>query len=631
MSIDITGFKNIKEKPINVIKVKRPKKPVIKPENIEKLGDEKLAEVTGNFNVNIKHDDILLARDLFKNKLNGSLEENAKELENINWGGFDVEKLVDVLYALSISATDSNDYYYQRVVSKRIFRALLNNESMDITILFSRQSGKTELCARTGVTCCAVFPALAKLFPDKLDIYKKGFWLGIYAPSGEQALTMYYRMKEMAAKKSAESVFNDPDIQADLDKRSGAKWSNGSFFHAQSASPRSNSIESKTYHMIFLDECQDMDSSVIEKSLLPMLAWNNGLAVLSGTVNDKVSYFYTQILKNKELSILLPEEKKLHFEFNYKEVIKHNPRYKKHIDTVILKHGEDSPFFKMSYALEWSQLKQSTFTPEDLKKYMMHPNRGLKKFGARGRFVAGIDLASKMNSSVVTVLEVENTELVFEDGYKDIVYTVAICDWLELKDMPYQQQRYAIYDFLNNYNVLEAVVIDATGAGDPVFEQITQEWDTTAILQPFIFTASTKDRLAKIFDEFFYSNRIILPANDEARKTFRWQSFYLQFLNLTRVIYNTYSYYEKGGSYKKARDDYFDSLCLALYGVKNILEKNAEIEVLDSNFKDFNYIKRSTYNNMEELRALARKGLYVPYSVRKLNRRRRGPEFFEED
>jgi hypothetical protein len=968
MSVQVSKLKPIKEE--NIIKVNRPRKLIITPRQAEegKVSDERIAKVSGEFSVNIKHDDIILAQSMFNNKLRGTLEENAKELENINWGGYDVEKIVDALYAISISLSDGMDIPYQRMITKRIFRALLLNESNPITVLLARQAGKclargtlvmmfdgsskkvediqigdllmgddstprkvlslasgkeemykikpkgkyaesytvnkshilslydkgrnkiidmplvnalqnkkkleqstllgykvavdfsgrelpldpyflgiwlgdgsnydtkitisdpeildyvhkiadsynlhvlvdeqyekygtyrlssgrdvsfnpikntlnryelfrnkhipheyktssksqrkqllaglidsdghiskipgkenvcdlifvnktlaediqwlarslgfrcslspckkgikdlnfegtyyrlnmygdfseipmkverkkvknaklfhdptkygisieeegigeyfgfeidgnkrfllsdftvthnTEVSGRTGVTCCGVMPALARIFPEQLSMYDKGFWIGVYAPSGEQADTLYRRMKAMAARESASAVFNDPDIAADLDKRSGARWSNNSFIHAQSASPRS-SIEGKTLHLCLIDECQDMDANVLEKSIFPMMAWTNGLPVMTGTVNDKISYYYQQIVRNKDMGLVLPADRQLHFQFDYKEVIKYNPRYAKHIETEKIKNGEDSLFFKMSYGLEWPHMKSNTFTPQDLQRYSLVRERELKTYGT-GRFVAGIDLASKRASTVVTVLEIEETQMLFSDGIREAVHSVAICDWLELTGMPYQDQRDSINSFLAGYEGLEAVVVDTTGVGDPVMEQMESEWNLNARLLPFIFSSSTKDKLAKIFDEFFYSNRLIIPSDDHARRTARWQSFYLQFLSLTKVQLNNFSYYAKQVENKKARDDYFDSLCLALYGVKNSLEFGSGVEVLPYQLKALNSNRGAGrgYSNIDDLRKAARSGNHIPL-VERNKKYRRIPKILED-
>lgn len=774
--MQVSKLKPIKEE--NIIKVNRPRKLIITPRQAEegKVSDERIAKVSGEFSVNIKHDDIILAQSMFNNKLRGTLEENAKELENINWGGYDVEKIVDALYAISISLSDGMDIPYQRMITKRIFRALLLNESNPITVLLARQAGKclakgtlvmmfdrsskkvediqvgdlimgddgsqrrilslasgkedmyevvpesgsgakpytvnfshilslynihsgevvdmdvanciacglgrdnaslygyrvskdfkdkipykisinkvgigdyygftidgnkrfllsdftvthnTEVSGRTGVTCCGVMPALARIFPEQLSMYDKGFWIGVYAPSGEQADTLYRRMKAMAARESASAVFNDPDIAADLDKRSGARWSNNSFIHAQSASPRS-SIEGKTLHLCLIDECQDMDANVLEKSIFPMMAWTNGLPVMTGTVNDKISYYYQQIVRNKDMGLVLPADRQLHFQFDYKEVIKYNPRYAKHIETEKIKNGEDSLFFKMSYGLEWPHMKSNTFTPQDLQRYSLVRERELKTYGT-GRFVAGIDLASKRASTVVTVLEIEETQMLFSDGIREAVHSVAICDWLELTGMPYQDQRDSINSFLAGYEGLEAVVVDTTGVGDPVMEQMESEWNLNARLLPFIFSSSTKDKLAKIFDEFFYSNRLIIPSDDHARRTARWQSFYLQFLSLTKVQLNNFSYYAKQVENKKARDDYFDSLCLALYGVKNSLEFGSGVEVLPYQLKALNSNRGAGrgYSNIDDLRKAARSGNHIPL-VERNKKYRRIPKILED-
>ena len=81
-----------------------------------------------------------------------------------------------------------------------------------------------------------ILPLLAKLFPDyePLQNYANGLWVGIFAPSGEQAATTFGRTKTQLRAK-CEMILADDDIDLDLKTVSSyIGLSNGSFCTAMS-------------------------------------------------------------------------------------------------------------------------------------------------------------------------------------------------------------------------------------------------------------------------------------------------------------------------------------------------------------------------------------------------------------
>lgn len=493
--------------------------------------------------------------------------------------------------------------------------------------------------AKVVVTLCTLLPALAKVFPEQLGIYKKGFWVGVFAPVGEQATTLYDRIKDMAHSQEAQMIYEDPDISVEINRKGGCRWDSGSRVYMRSASTKAK-IESLSLHMAILDEAQEADRVVVNKSIRPMLAWNNGLMIMAGTSSKEPGVLYEQVQKNMQMDLILPKREQLHFQYIDDDVIKYNPRYKQHCQTQKSEIGEFSPEYQMSYKLKWMFESDKPFTEESIKMHIMRFDREFVRETTRP-VVIGIDLASKRMSSVVTAVEIVNVENIYDDDgiNKKSICTAIVCDWLEIKETPYPQQRPAMKSFIDRYENIVGIYVDATGAGDPVFSQMKEEWEQYEnVLNSFIFSGKGKSDLAKTFDDFFFSDRLVIPSTKMARKSKKWQNFFLQLLHLRTVVKDGYSYYSRNDKIPTSRDDYVDSVMLALHGVVEVLKKAEQgVGEVSNNpyFQKSNPNKRSdfgktTFPGIEKIREAVRNGTYVPPNQRGMKSTRKQPKIYRK-
>lgn len=607
-----------KEKPDLVIKIGRPRKNTNRNGSTPDMsgGPEKGNAAVAAATDPRKHAD----RDLMNREVHASEEipahlrstEEAEEaVKHIDWKGFNVEKIVNLMCQLAPVLTGIELLPYQLPVMARTFRSILLNDGATISLLMARQSGKSETMAGIIVTCCVILPALARIFPEQLGIYAKGFWVGIYAPTGEQATTLYNRVYMRARGEMAQSVYEDPEVDTGLEKH-GCRWKNGSFVFMQSASTKSQ-IESKSFHLIAVDEAQNVDELVMSKSIEPMVAWTNGTIVMLGTTSEHPCYFYDVISRNRADKMALPPEKHNHFEHHYEEVLKYNVRYQKHIENMLKKHGLHSRYFQMSYCLRWYFEEGLAVSDADLKTHAMHIRVGLTRY-TDAPVVVGIDLARKRNASVVTVGQLMRTEILYdEDGMQReverLVY-VKVCDWLEIETATYPDQRAMMKSFLEPYTNIRYICVDSTGAGDAVFQEMCAEWSFTHNMEAFIFSPKSKNYLMTLFYEFLWKNRIIIPSTDEVRSLAKWQRFYLQMVNLEKVTRHGYTYLTKGHR-ENSRDDYADSLFLMLHAARMSIQHNGSIEVNDGGiFTGTARQPQSKYRGLEGIRAAVRDGTY---------------------
>lgn len=612
LDIEVDVSKQVEaEKPDLVVRLPRPRKYDGAPNTQSSEIIEKVSDPAYNATPQELYEHSQLTDDQAAAFASGDTDAIDEAMQTVDWGDYDVEKLVTALYTISEILTGIQLMPYQVPFVKRLYRSILLNDGETLTGLWSRQSGKSEATACAVVTLCVLMPALAKIFPEQLGTYRSGFWVGVYAPTGEQAHTLYSRILTRARSESASAIYEDPGISTSLEKY-GARWTNGSFVFEQSASPQS-SIESKTYHLIITDETQGLVEYMVSKSLEPMLAWSNGTLVHIGTTSENPCLFYDVIQKNRSMDINKPEKLRNHYEYDYEEIMRHNPRYKRHIEGQLKKHGVHSRFFQMSYCLRWFFEDGLAVSDRDLKDFTMHIPVDLTRYSS-APCVVGIDLAKKHNGSVVTVGQIMSTEMIYEDDEEasqgERISVVKLCDWLELEKIPYPQQRKMMKSFLEPYTDIRWITVDATGAGDPVFDEMCAEWNFTYNMEPFIFSPKSKNYLMNVFYEFLWKQRLLVPNVSAARKMARWQNFYLQMTSLERVTSHGYTYLARGHR-ENCRDDYADSLFLMLHAA-NMASKNTSIAEVGEHENLFRRERHTPQRGFEAIRRSVRNGTYHP-------------------
>lgn len=124
----------------------------------------------------------------------------------------------------------------------------------------------TETVADVIATLMILLPRLATRFPTWLEQFKGGVMVGCFAPVEEQAQTLFARITQRLSSERAIEIMAEPDINDEPE--GGGKLLSlkncKSFVRLQTAHERAN-IESKTYHIIVIDEAQRADERVVRK------------------------------------------------------------------------------------------------------------------------------------------------------------------------------------------------------------------------------------------------------------------------------------------------------------------------------------------------------------------------------
>ena len=464
-----------------------------------------------------------------------------------------IDKMLDFLKVL----VGHDLHPYQKPLARRIMESVIINDGEEITALASRQSGKSETVADTVVTLMILLPRLAKLFPDLLGKFKDGLWVGLFAPVESQAETLFGRVVTRMTSERALEILSDVEIDDKPTRVGGVtrqiKLKNsGSTVTMMTANPRAK-IESKSFHLVVIDECQEADDFVVSKSISPMLAYYAGTMVKTGTPTTSKNNFYRAIQLNRRRQTGRGARQN-HFQWDWRDVIKFNPNYERFIKKEMLRIGEDSDEFQMSYNCKWL-LERGMFVTSSVMDDLGDVSSELVKSWHKTPCIVGIDPARKTDSTVVTVVWVD-WDRPDEFGY----YDHRVLNWLELQGDDWEEQYFQIVNFLENYDVL-AVGVDANGVGDAVAQRLKLLLPRAEVMS-LTSSPSEQSKRWKHLQALIQRKRISWPAHAKTRRLRTWKRFYQQMVD-AEVQYKGPNFLVAAPDETYAHDDFVDSLAIA--------------------------------------------------------------------
>lgn len=445
---------------------------------------------------------------------------------------------------------------YQLEVSERLIDSVVTGDQAQITLLQARQSGKTETIACTIVALMILMPRLADAFPDRFGHMRRGFLVGVFAPTEEQAKTMWDRIKERFSSELMAEVLEDVEIQDQLindGPRTVVLQRCKSLCRVQTAHPKAN-IESKTYHLISVDEAQDADDGKVRKSIHPMLAFTGGTIVKSGSASTRKGDFFSSIQKNRRRQVKR-SSKVYHFEYDWRYCARYNRRYRNYIAEERGRIGEDSDEFKLSYDCTWL-LERGMFTTQEQIDALGDVTMEIQKKWHWSPLVAGLDLGRKQDSTVLTVVWVDWTRPDPDTGY----YDHRVLNWLEIKGDQWEEQYNQIIAFLRNYSVT-TLGVDGQGGGDVVADRLTRLLPHINVVQVGSNVGDQSPRWSHLM-ALMSRGLVSWPAHSRSKRTKTWKRFEQQMRDLEKE-YKGRFLLAAAPDQSDAHDDYPDSLAIA--------------------------------------------------------------------
>lgn len=482
-----------------------------------------------------------------------------------------VERIVDKMMQFLVVLVGHDLHPYQKPLARRVMESVIVNDGAEITALAARQSGKSETIADTVATLMVLLPRLAKIYPDLLGRFKDGIWVGLFAPTEGQAETLFGRTVNRLTSERALEIFNDPEIDDSAARIGGVTKTiklkkSGSTMTMMTANPRAK-IESKSFHLIVIDECQEADDFVVDKSIAPMMAYYAGTMVKTGTPTTSKNNFYRSIQLNKRRQTGR-KARQNHYQWDWREVEKVNENYGKHIRKEMLRIGEDSDEFQMSYNCKWL-LERGMFVTSNALDELGDTSQELVKMWHQTPVIVGIDPARKMDSTVVTVIFVD-WERPDEFGY----YDHKILNWLEIQGDDWEEQYYQIVNFLQNYDVL-AVGVDGNGVGDAVAQRLKILLSRSEVIS-VTSSQSEQSKRFKHLQALIQRGALTYPAHAKTRRLNVWKKFYQQMTD-AEVNFKGPNFIVSAPDEAYAHDDFVDSLAIGCSLTQELTMPNVEV------------------------------------------------------
>lgn len=461
-------------------------------------------------------------------------------------------------------------YSYQNEVADRIFFSLLYGDGEEITVESSRQAGKSEVLADVAATAMVILPILAATFPDDPEIrkFKHGVMIGIFAPTDDQAETIFSRVTMRLNSEHAKSFLGVMGITEEV-RSSGnlLEMVSGSFARRQTAHPKAK-IESKTYHLIIIDEAQDADSETVRRRIHPMLTAVAGSILKVGTPGAHKSDYYEAILRNKRRR--KTNTKKNHFAYDWRRASKENPFYAKSIKREKDRLGEDSDEFQMSYNLKWL-LDRGMFITEERLEQLADTTMPLVRDYTDSPIVIGVDVARQHDSTVATAVWVD-----WDHPDEFGLYNHRVLNWLELHGENWESQYRQICEFASHYYVMR-LGVDAQGMGGPVAERLATLMPNIEVLAMPMNPVDQTERWTHLM-QLIQRGLLGWPAAPSVKSTLMYHRFYQQLSEVEKEYKGKYLLVGAPKGEKNSHDDYIDSLALACALTKDFGQESEVVE-----------------------------------------------------
>ena len=528
--------------------------------------------------------------DLKKIKATNFLERNITPKDRLV-----INKMSEKILVLASHISGKKFYDYQIECALRMIESVLLHDGSVISILMSRQSGKTEILSNVVAALKIALPYLCKKYPDNYLLnledengnyrgYRDGFRAGIYAPRLDQASIMFDRIKSIFDSDRIKPILEEFGLVVPVNNGRQTRLSNGSRLLCESASEQSK-IEGETHNLLILEEAQDISDKQVRKSLHPMVAATGGTIVKIGTASFKKCDFYETIRHNKRMEMV--SGTKNNFFYPYQVCKQFNSIYAVQVEKDKLYLGENSDEFRTAYCGEWIFERGMFVSDQQLYATEVSLTSGLFSetmiFGLPNNLpqysvVMGIDWGSSNDSTVVTLMAVDWKNPLESGYYTDAKgehsythYRKHVLGWIEYQGDDYETQFNEIYTFIENHwtNGLAKIIMDSNTCGKPMFDRFSSVFRGRKIqVEEFNFNAALKSDGYKAFAQDLSGRRITFPAGPRSRKTPEFNRFVTQMLDLQKEYKNGRMHVAHPDS-SGARDDYPDSTMLANWGANN--------------------------------------------------------------
>jgi len=313
-------------------------------------------------------------------------------------------------------------------------------------------------------------------------------------------------------------------------------------------------IIGESFEFMVIEQSELINPMKLKNDIFPMGAETGGVKVLTGTASPYLrnDYFRKSIDRWNED----PNKNKSTSDWvkcvDWEEAAKYSRTYKRYVIKERDRLGADSIEFKTQFCLEWMGLKIKFISWDELTLLEQDYKSKLENL----RFV-GIDVAKAGDSTVVTVIEIDGTD-------------IHIIAWLELEGINYEDQVKLIAEWLGQFRPIRYILVDVVTLGQPVFDFLKRELrrfypPLGILIDGFYGSAKANDEMFKAMDREFTHGRVHYNKKTKQRKELN--KFIEQLLELERTYSAMYLKLHHP-TVKGKHDDYPMSLAMAIYAFK---------------------------------------------------------------
>ena len=339
---------------------------------------------------------------------------------------------------------------------------LLQDDSKRIVACMGRQSGKTTTIALKAIKFALSTPKATIL---------------ITSPSLRQSMIMFNRIQSL--------ITNSPlRLRVSRATRTTIAFDNRSEIIALPASE--NQLRGYTAQMIICDEASFMPDELITNIVFPMISVTQGYAVFLSTPWGRNHFFYKAFM-NPAYSV-------------HRVRSQENPNITpEFLEEMRLNMTELA--FKMEYEAEFVE-DANSFFPQDLIRQCVVNDppveliEGLEGNIPSANYYAGVDFGKQQDYSTVAIVKKEGNTIQLAYLYEfplGTAYTAVIIHLVRT------QQKFQ----------LQAVVVDQTGIGEPVLDELKAQGFTN--VHGLTFTVKTKEELLTTLKLAMEQKRLKLP------------------------------------------------------------------------------------------------------------------------
>jgi hypothetical protein len=449
---------------------------------------------------------------------------------------------------------------YQKEVARAVLRSISEHKGLTISVEIARQGGKNELSAQLEVLLLTMFMAQGGNAIKCSPTFKP------------QTVISMMRLRERLDEYGFSGIWHS---------EMGYIFTLGAAHQIFLSAEESSSVVGHTANILLeIDESQDVSKEKYTKEFRPMGSAFNVTTVHYGTTWDDSTLL--EEIKQTNLELEKKDGIRRHFRYDWQQVSRYNPEYRKFVEMELVRLGEHHPLFKTQYALVPIHGGGGFLSAQQRAQLIGDHPRLHTRQQKQTIYAAGIDLAGESeviedevltrpgrDATVITIAEVE---LVQQTGTGPALPMIKVVEHYCWTGENHARLLQRMVDILKNIWGCSRIVVDATGIGEPIASFLKQSLGSKVI--PFKFTQKSKSEAGFDLLAAVNSGRLKLYRQDGSQD-YKQLMFELERAKSIYRPNQTLNFFVRPD---EGHDDYLISLALLVQAAHRYVSRKAKGE-----------------------------------------------------